>query len=102
MKVQTIVNSKWEPEVLKIMIPLEGGGGDAGRQAVAKLTELIEGIKGAETGEEVLIHYYAIVGYGLCCRDCGFLKEKSLDDLMHLVQHIVDNELHRVSVAGEG
>lgn len=102
MKVQTIVNSKGEPQVSKIMIPLEGGGGAAGRQAVTKLTEFIEGIKGAKTGEEVLIHYYAICGYGICCKDCGFLTEKSLDDLMHMVEHIVKNELHRVDAAGEG
>lgn len=102
MKVETIVNSKGDPQASKIMIPLEGGGGAAGRQAVTKLTKYIEGIKGAKTGEEVLIHYYSIVGYGLCCRDCGFLTEKSLDDLMHLVEHIVENELDRVSAAGEG
>lgn len=101
MNVKTIVNSKGEPQVSKIMIPLEGGGGAAGKQAVTKLTERIENIKGAKTGEEVLIHYYAICGYGLCCMDCGFLTEKSLDDLMHLVQHIVENELCRVEAAGE-
>lgn len=101
MKVKTIVNSKGEPQVSKIMIPLEGSGGETGKQAVLFLTRLIESIKETETQQQVVEYYYIITGYAICCKECGFLTEKSLDDLMHLVEHIVDLEMGRTGAAGK-
>lgn len=96
MNVKTIVNSKGEPQASKIMIPLEGSGGEKGKQAIVYLTRLITSIQETKAEEQVVEYYYIIAGYAICCKECGFLTEKSLDDLMHLVEHIVDNELIRV------
>lgn len=96
MEVKTIVNSKGEPQASKIMIPLEGSGGETGKQAIVFLTRLITSIQETKTEQQVVEYYYIIAGYAICCKECGFLTEKSLDDLMHLVEHIVDNELIRV------
>lgn len=101
MQVKTIVNSKGEPQASEIKIPLKGSGGETGKHAVLFLTMLIESIKETETEQQVVEYYYIIAGYAICCKECGFLTEKSLDDLMHLVEHIVDIELDRTSAAGK-
>lgn len=102
MNIKTVVNSKGEPQASQIMIPLEGSGGETGKKAVLFLTRLIESIKETKTEQQVAEYYYIICGYAICCKECGFLTEKSLDDLMHLVEHIVDLEVHRTGVAGKG
>lgn len=102
MNIKTIINSKGEAQASKILIPLEGSGGETGKQAVTYLTMLINSIKEAKTEQEVVEYFYVIAGYALCCKECRFLTEKSLDDLMHMVEHIVDMELSRVGGAKEG
>lgn len=95
MKIKTIVNGKGEPQVSEMIFTLDGGGGETGKLAVTFLTQLIDSIKGAKTEPEVVEYYYIIAGFALCCKECGFLTEESLDKLMHVVEHIVDIELLR-------
>ena len=97
MRSKTIINSKGEPQATRIEIPIEGGGGALGMQAVTNLTALISGLKNMKTEQEVVAHYYTICGFAACCQQCGFMTEKSTDDLMHMVEHLVDNELARVA-----
>lgn len=99
MKVKTIVNSKGEPQASKIVIPMEGSLGKTGKQAMTYLTMLINSIQETKTEEEIFEYYYIIAGYAICCKECGFLTEKSLDDLMHLLEHIIDIESERVDRA---
>lgn len=96
MKFNTVINSKGEPQASKIVISIEGSGGETGKHAVVFLARLIESIKETETEQQVVEYYYIIAGCAICCKECGFLSEGNLDDLMHLVEHIVDNELIRV------
>lgn len=102
MRSKTIINSKGEPQATRVEIPIEGGGGELGKLAVINLTALISGLKDMETQEDVIAHYYMICGFASCCQQCGFLSEKSTDDLMHMVEHLVDNELKRAEAAEKG
>lgn len=102
MRSKTIVNSKGEPQATRVEIPIKGVGGALGMSAVANLTKLINGLKNMKTEQDVITHYYIICGFATCCQLCGFMTEKSTDDLMHLVEHMVDNELVRVAAEGEG
>ena len=97
MRVKTIVNGKGEPQATRIEIPIEGGGGALGMQAVTNLTALISGLKNMKTEQEVVTHYHIICGFATCCEVCGFMTEKSTNDLMHMVEHLVENELARVA-----
>lgn len=97
MKIKTMVNGKGEPQASRIEIAIQGSGGELGMQAVRNLIALIDGIKDMETEEDVIKHYYIISGFAICCNQCGFLSEKSTDDLMHMVEGLVDNELVRVA-----
>ena len=94
---KTIVNGKGEPQATRIEIPIEGGGGALGMQAVTNLTALISGLKNMKTEQEVVTHYHIICGFATCCEVCGFMTEKSTNDLMHMVEHLVENELARVA-----
>ena len=97
MRSKTIVNGKGEPQATRIEIPIEGGGGALGMQAVTNLTALISGLKNMKTEQDVVTHYHIICGFATCCEVCGFMTEKSTNDLMHMVEHLVENELARVA-----
>lgn len=97
MRSKTIVNGKGEPQATRIEIPIEGAGGELGQQAVINLTTLINTLKDMKTEQEVVARYYTICGFAICCNQCGFITEKSADDLMNMVEHLVDNELARVA-----
>ena len=97
MRSKTIVNGKGEPQATRIEIPIEGGGGALSMQAVTNLTALISGLKNMKTEQEVVTHYHIICGFATCCEVCGFMTEKSTNDLMHMVEHLVENELARVA-----
>ena len=102
MNVKRVVSGDGSLQVSQTVIPLEGSGGELGKKADLFLTRLIESIKKAETEQQVVEYYYIICGYGICCKECGFLTEKSLEDLMHLVEHIVDLEMDRTGASGKG
>ena len=102
MKSKTIVNGKGEPQATRIEIPIEGGGGALGKQAVINLTRLISGLKAMKTEQDVVAYCHTIYGFATCCQSCGFLTEKSTNDLMHMVEHLADNELIRVRAAAKG
>lgn len=97
MRVKTIVNGKGEPQATEIAIPIEGTGGELGQRAVINLTSLISGLKTMKTKQDVVTHYYIICGFATCCELCRFMTEKSTNDLMHMVEHLVENELARVA-----
>lgn len=96
MRSKTIVNGKGEPQATRIEIPIEGGGGELGKQAVINLTALINRFKHTKTGYDVLQHFYTVEGYTICCRDCGFLTEESAVSLLQMAEHLADNELTRI------
>lgn len=96
MRAKTIVNSKGEPQAARIEIQIEGSEGTLGMQAVKNLTILINGLKDMKTEEELKTHIYMIYGYAVCCRHCGFMTEKSTDDLMNMAERLADNELIRI------
>lgn len=95
MRSKTIVNGKGEPQATRIEIPIEGG--ELGQRAVINLISLISGLKTMKTEQEVVTHYHIICGFATCCELCGFMTEKSTNDLMHMVEHLVENELARVA-----
>ena len=102
MRSKTITNSKGEPQATRIEIPIEGAGGELGQRAVINLTSLIAGLKNMKTEQDIIAHYYMICGFAACCQQCGFMTEKSTDDLMHMVEHLTDNELARATAEGKG
>lgn len=102
MRVKTIVNGKGEPQAAEIAIPIEGTGGELGRKAVIGLTSLINGLKTMETEQDVITHYHIICGFAACCEVCGFMTEKSTNDVMHMAEHLAENELARVAAAEKG
>ena len=97
MRVKTMVDRKGKPQATEIVIPIEGTGGELGKKAVINLTSLISGLKTMETEQDVVTHYHIICGFATCCELCGFMTEKSTNDLMHMVEHLVENELARVA-----
>lgn len=101
MRSKTIVNSKGEPQATRIEIPIEGSGGTLGKMAVINLTALISGLKEMKTEQDIIARYYMICGFAVCCQKCGFLTEKSTDDLMHITENLADNELARVAAEGK-
>lgn len=102
MNVKTIVNGKGEPQARRIEIEIEGGGGETGKRAVVMLTMLINNLKNAKTVKELDESLYVIFGFALCCRECGFMTEKSTDELMHLVEHAAENEAIRIEEQNHG
>lgn len=102
MRSKTIVNGKGEPQATHIEIPIEGAGGELGKRAVINLTSLISGLKSMKTEQDVVTHYHIICGFATCCELCGFMTEKSTNDLMHMVEHLVENELARVEAQKGG
>lgn len=102
MRSKTIVNSKGDLQETRIEIPIDGTGGELGQRAVINLTQLINGLQNMKTERAVVTHYHIICGFATCCELCGFMTEKSTNDLMHLVEHLVENELARVEAEGKG
>ncbi len=96
MKLKTIVNGQGEPQKTQVEIPVEGTGGELGIRATMNLTALISGLKNMKTGQDVITHYHIICGFATCCQVCGFLTEKSLNDIMHMTEYLAENELARV------
>lgn len=88
MRVKTIVNGKGEPQATEIAIPIEGAGGELGKRAVINLTSLISGLKSMKTEQDIVTHYHIICGFASCCETCGFMTEKSTNDLMHIGSHL--------------
>lgn len=76
MGFKAILNSKGEPQVAQIEIPIEGAGGELGKRAVMNLTEVINGLNRMETEQEVIAYYHIIRGFAACCELCGFLTKK--------------------------
>lgn len=102
MKVKTVINSKGEQMKSQIEIPLEGSGGELGKQAVMNLISLTDGLKNMKTVQDVAMHYYIIFGFAMCCQSCGFLTEKSTDDFLQMVDHLASNELVRAGEEAKG
>lgn len=102
MRSKTIVNGKGEPQATRIEIPIEGGGGALGMQAVTNLTALISGLKNTQTEYDIVQHFYTIQGYAMCCRDSGFLKHESTLDILKMAEHLADNELIRIRAEKAG
>lgn len=102
MRIKTRVNGSGEIQETQTMIPIEGAGGELGKNMVINLTNLISGLKLQETEEDVIRHYYIICGFATCCQMSGFLTEESTDDLMHMVEHLVDIEIKRAQREEKG
>lgn len=102
MRINARTNRKGEIQEIQTVIPIEGAGGELGRQMVINLTKLISGLKLQKTEEDVIRHYYIICGFATCCEMSGFLTEESTNDVMHIVERIVDMEVKRAQREGEG
>ena len=87
---------------IKARIPIEGKGGELGRQMVINLMNLINGLKLQETEEDVIRHYYIICGFATCCEMSGFLTEESANDVMHVAEHLAEVEVERAQREGKG
>lgn len=37
-----------------------------------------------------------VYGWGACCKHCGFLTEKSTDDVMHMAEELAEIESKRI------
>ena len=84
MRVKVEMNSKGEVKAHRIEIPIQGGGGELGQHAVTGLVSLISGLKEMKTERELEQLLSMVYGWGACCKHCGFLTEKSTDDVMHM------------------
>lgn len=104
MRTKTVINAKGERQATRIEIPVEGSGGALGMHAVESLTKLISATKSMEKPEDVVAHWYVISGFAMCCQSCGFLTEKSTDDIMHMAEELTNIELERAErqQAGKG
>ena len=96
MRTKVILDKSGQTQAKRIEIQIEGIGGALGMEAVTNLTSLISGLKNMKTEGEVVTHYHIICGFATCCEVCGFMTEKSTNDLMHMVEHLVGLELARV------
>lgn len=101
MKIRTLVDNQHRAIGREIRIELQGRGGELGIQSVQRLIELINQFKTMNTEREVNDHYTLIMGYCLCCENCGFIDEKGADDLMQAVALLASNELVRMKGAKE-
>ncbi len=102
MRINARVSKEGEIRETNTIIPIEGAGGELGRQMVTNLTHLISGLKLQKTEEDVVRHYYIICGFATCCQMSGFLTEESTNDVMHIVEHLVDVEIERAQKEEEG
>lgn len=102
MKIKVRMDKEGEVQESQTIIPIEGAGGELGRQMVINLTRLISGLRLQKTEEDVVKHYYIICGFATCCEMSGFLTEESTNDMMHLVEHLVDAEIERAQKEEKG
>lgn len=102
MRIKIRASGSGEIQETQTMIPIEGAGGELGRQMVVNLTNLISGLRLQKTEEDIVKHYYIICGFATCCEMSGFLTEESTNDVMHLVEHIVDMEIARAQKEEKG
>lgn len=101
MRAKIILDKNGVTQATQIQIPIDGAGGELGKQAFIKLTALISGLKRMKTEQDIVTHYHIICGFATCCEVCGFMTEKSTNDLMHMVEHLVENELARLETGNE-
>ena len=92
MRVKVEMNSKGEVKAHRIEIPIQGGGGELGQHAVAGLVSLISSLKEMKTERELEQLLSMVYGWGACCKYCGFLTEKSTDDVMHMAEELAEIE----------
>lgn len=92
MRVKVEMNSKGEVKAHRIEIPIQGGGGELGQHAVTGLVSLISGLKEMKTERELEQLLSMVYGWGACCKHCGFLTEKSTDDVMHMAEELAEIE----------
>lgn len=102
MRISARTNKEGEIQETQTIIPIEGAGGELGRQMVINLTNLISGLKNQKTEVDVVRHYYIICGFATCCQMSGFLTEESTNDVMHIVEHLVEMEIERAQKEEEG
>lgn len=96
MRVKVEMNSKGEVKAHRIEIPIQGGGGELGQHAVTGLVSLISGLKEMKTERELEQLLSMVYGWGACCKHCGFLTEKSTDDVMHMAEELAEIESKRI------
>lgn len=96
MRVKVEMNSKGEVKAHRIEIPIQGGGGELGQHAVAGLVSLISNLKEMKTERELEQLLSMVYGWGACCKHCGFLTEKSTDDVMHMAEELAEIESKRI------
>lgn len=101
MRVKVEMNSKGEVKAHRIEIPIQGGGGElgqhaVGQHAVAGLVSLISSLKEMKTERELEQLLSMVYGWGACCQHCGFLTEKSTDDVMHMAEELAEIESKRI------
>lgn len=96
MTLKTVVNSIGEMQDAIAEVRLQGGGGELGEHAVTRLAAMIGRMKDMKTEEKLRNYSSTITGYSLCCRDCGFLTEKSLEELAELIAYITERECRKL------
>lgn len=96
MRVKVEMNSKGEVKAHRIEIPIQGGGGELGQHAVTGLVSLISNLKEMKTERELERLLSMVYGWGACCQHCGFLTEKSTDDVMHMAEELAEIESKRI------
>ena len=79
-----------------VVVPIQGGGGELGQHAVTGLVSLISGLKEMKTERELEQLLSMVYGWGACCKHCGFLTEKSTDDVMHMAEELAEIESKRI------
>lgn len=79
----------------EIRIEAHGSGGELGYKNIQHLAGLIEGFKEQKTPRDVSDHFMLVVGYCLCCKNSGFLDEKSADEVMETAAMLAGIEQER-------
>lgn len=95
MKSKLFVDADGTAKMQEIRIEAHGKGGVEGIKAVTQLANMVNSLKACKTPQEVYDRYLQITGYCKCCIDCGFIDEKSADDLMYLAAYLAGNEQAR-------
>lgn len=95
MKSKTIFDGQGNRKAQEIRIEVHGSGGELGIENIKHLMGLIEELKAQETPKDVNDHFMLIIGYCLCCKNSGFLNEKSSDEVMQLASTLAAIEQER-------
>ena len=95
MRSKTFIKPDGTAEMQQISIEICGKGGTIGIKAVSQPANMVNSLKACKTPQEVYDRYIQITGYCKCCLDCGFIDEKSADDLMCLAAYLAGNEQAR-------